>query len=173
MKKLVKIHLPEKYYKKWNEVSRDFYTFTDSDVNDIVVSDLNEVKNYTLYRIGGLYDYNTNNEFNIILKYKEDFFPDHITKDLKRKPHLSPKWVAVDKNGSIVYESSKSLHSLYLIGNCIISEQYVGYYNLITKQSYSSSYNQIFETKENIILYSHKEKAIIINKNTGHETVIL
>lgn len=174
MKKLVKIRLPESYYKKWNEFSRDFYTFIDahSDVNEIIVIDEEDVKNYTLFRIGGLYSYNPNANYNMLIRYEEDFYPDSITKDPVRKLHLQGTHVVVDKNGETVYKQKRPFNFLYFIGNVLIKENNVGFYNLITKTQYDESYTDAFVTKKNIIIHSYKKSAIIINNETGAETII-
>lgn len=168
MKYLVPLELPYSYLKKWNsEIFNDFVTFSDSN-QPIIVKDEKDIKNYILFRVGGFTNLN-NKKYAVLLKYKEDYYSDKITKDPERKPHLSSKNVVVDSEGNIVLEPS-DYNSIYLFGG-IAYVEYSGYYNLISNKKYEDYDNHV-SSVEHIILYGYGKPAIAINKFTGKEIFI-
>ena len=170
MKYLVSIKLPIQYLQKWNWCySNDFKTFSDKN-KDICLVDEKEVGDYELFRVGGLYKYDRNREYNLLLKYSENFYPDTITKDEKAKPHLSDTYVVVGKECNVVFESPR-YRSTYLHG-CIVSVDGEGFYNLEKDNKHYKGYYERVLTENHVILHGYDQPAIIINKLTGEETFI-
>lgn len=121
-----KISVREDYRKHWNIGLNDFICLTKG----------GELVRDTLYRIGGLGTPRLGvDEYFMLLKHVEAHYPDDITKDQTRKPHLKDMWCILDKNGNEKIEFDQFSHP-YLIKDSLIYSLDRKYYNVETKELY-------------------------------------
>lgn len=137
------IEVDKDYCKKWNETMRDF----------VVLTRNGERVNNSLYRIGGIGSRPIGNNYFMLLKYVEDFYPKNIIKHTKSDPkHLSGRWCIIDKDGNekVVFDSFKSP---YLVKNSCIYTLEQRYYNIETGELYCQSFTSM-ESKEFLFLHN-------------------
>lgn len=126
------------YCMKWN---------INTSLNDFVCLTKNgNLISNSLYRIGGMGTPNLKkDEYFMILKYVEAFYPDDITKIQKDKPHLEGRWCIIDKNGVEKVELSP-FKSPYLVKNSCIYSIDSNYYNIETGELYGRAYSSMAST---------------------------
>jgi len=130
MLELRKVFLSDEFYEKYNEISRDFLQlFKDGKrVRDV------------LYRkgtgCGELED-----PYFLLIKYSEDYYDDHVTKDPKKKLHLKEEWCILDRNGNekVIFDQFKVP---CLQGGLIYVIDH-RYYNIETGKLYCESYSSM------------------------------
>jgi len=121
-----KISIREDYRQQWNIHQNDFICLTKG----------GELVRDTLYRIGGMGSPKLGKcEYFMILKHVEAHYPDNITKDQTRKPHLESRWCILDKDGNEKVEF-EAYTSAYLIKDSCIYSVDRKYYNVETKELY-------------------------------------
>ncbi|EFX60351.1 hypothetical protein DAPPUDRAFT_124480 [Daphnia pulex] len=123
------ISVNEDYLEKWNERSTDFVCLTRN----------GELVRETLYRIGGINSPKPeSDEYFMLLKYTEAYYPDNITKDKKQKPHLKGEWCIIDKHGNEKVQFKQFDHP-YLVKDSVIYSMNGKYYNIETGELYCDS----------------------------------
>ena len=154
--------LDKKYAKKWNaEHYNDFV---------ILVKDGKRV-NDSIYRVGGLCSKPDGENYFMLLKYVEAYYPKNIVGNRDPK-HLDGLHCILDKNGVEKVIAKKSGDYLYLVKNSCIYTCKNEYYNIETGMPYCNSSNSI-ESSEFLFLedrYSNeKDKMGVykINKKDG------
>lgn len=126
------IKLNDDYREKWNITLNDFVCLTR---NGQLISDF-------LYRVGGGGVPDVNKDYFMLLKYVEAFYPDSITKEEKRKPHLEGRWCILNKEGVEKVEFPH-FKNPYLVRNSVIYSIDNDYYNIETGQLYCKSYSSL------------------------------
>lgn len=125
---LSKFSIKEDYREKWNIHEKDFVCLTKKGklISDVL---------YRTGRFGG----NIKDDYFMLLKHVEAFYPDSITKDKKEKPHLASNWCILDKNGieKVVFSEFKSP---YLVKDSCLYSIDGNYYNIETGEFYCQSY---------------------------------
>ena len=157
-----KITLDENYRKKWNVHQNDF----------ICLARNGKLINNSLYRMGGFtYLKDIKNNYFLLLKYTEDYYPDEITKNKSEKPHLEGKWCIIDKNG-IEKREFEPFSSPFLIENSCIYVIDRKYYNIETNEFYCYASHEC-ESENYLFLENSYDKDISkrgvlkIDKKTG------
>lgn len=160
MLELCPIKINEDYRLKWNIYCVDYYHLCKDGVK------LND----TLYRKGMFGGIKENQDYYLLLKHTEAFYPDSITLDKKAKPHLKSTWVIIDKNGTEKVNFDE-FSNVYLSGGVIYSID-SKYYNIETGYYYGRSSSNI-RSKDFIFLDNQfdsdltKRGVIKINKKDG------
>ena len=122
----IKASISESYRKKWNVRGDDFVYLTRD----------GKLIGNTLYRIGGMGSPRLNeDDYFMLLKHVEAFYPDNITKVKKDKPHLEGRWCILDKNGNEKVEF-KQFDSPYLVKDSQIYSINGKYYNIESGELY-------------------------------------
>jgi len=159
-----KVELAESYKKKWNIYSKtNFYK---------LYKDGKKVSD-TLYRIPFLQQ--TEKEYCLILKCKEDIYSDDITKIAKDKFHIAEFNCIIDKNGNekVVADSFKSVYlhgAIYSIDN--------NYYAVETKEKICKAYksiktkNFLFLKNSGLDIPKDKEGVFKVDLKTGEYEII-
>ncbi len=125
------------YHKKWNIGSMS---------NFLVLTRGEEIVRNTLYRVGGLGQANLNDRYFMLIKYVEAYYPDNITRDKARKPHLANHWCILDREGNekVVFDSFKNG---YLVKDSPIYHMDSNYYNIEDGELYCRSSNSMESSK--------------------------
>lgn len=159
---LCPITVNAEYKHEWNERSSDFICLT---LNGKLLRE-------TLYRVGGINTPNpVKDEYFMLLKHVEAFYPDNITKDKKRKPHLEYRWCILDKFGNEKVEFQQFQHP-YLVDNSCIYSIDSKYYNVETGELYCQSFTSM-KTSDFLFLENKfdddksKRGVLKIHKTTG------
>lgn len=156
------IQVDEDYCKEWNERMTDF----------IVLTKNGKLINESLYRLGGLGGKPDGENYFLLIKYVEDFYPEHIIEITKSNPkHLSGRWCILNKDGveKVVCDEFKSP---YLIENSCIYSIDQNYYNIETGEFYCHAYTKM-ESSEFLFLDNPYDKDLTkkgvmkINKKDG------
>lgn len=145
------------------------------------------LNDFTLYRIGGLNNFDSSKKYNIILKYTPSFYskgfmikcyPEDKSKH-KKTPRMKSTWVIIDNLGvEKVVSKKEHLSTLRLIDNSCIYKVGNKYYNIETKKLYCESYNTIesdsylFLEASNYDTKKERQGVYKINKLTGKFTII-
>ena len=157
---LVPITLTDKYRLKWNTIQKDFVMLKNGEI----------LNGGTLYRVGG-FNTNLHDDYFVLVKHVEAFYPDSITKDKKRKPHLEGRWCILDKSGIEKIEF-KQFETPYVIDDSVIYCMDDKYYNIETGELYCKSYTSM-ESSKFLFLDTKYDKdkskrgVMKINKKTG------
>lgn len=157
------IVLRAEYAHKWNA----------SHMNDFIGLTKNgELIRDTLYRIGGMGTPKLGkDEYFLLLKYVEAFYPDSITKIAKDKPHLESRWCIMDKEGNEKVEF-KPFASPYLVNDSVIYSLNSEYRNIETDEFYGYSSSSM-QSDEFLFLDNRFDKDVSrrgimkIHKKTG------
>lgn len=130
MLELKPIKLDPKYSKKWNNRLDDYlHLYKDGEL----VSD-------TLYRTG-MFGGKVKDNYFLMLKHVEAIYPDDITKEKDRKPHLESQWCIIDKNG-VERVNFKQFDNPYITGGVVYSMNNK-FYNIETGELYCHSYDSM------------------------------
>ena len=157
------ITLNADYAKKWNA----------SHTNDFIFLTRNgaPIRN-TLYRIGGMGTPKLGkDEYFLLIKHVEAFYPDSITKITKDKPHLEGRWCILDKNGNEKVEF-EAFRSPYLVKDSVIYFVNGKYHNIETGELYCDTSSSM-ESGEFLFLENRFDKdtsrrgVMKIHKKTG------
>ena len=159
-----RVTIDEAYRKEWNEHCNDFVLLCRGD---------QPIRN-TLYRVGGMGTPKLNvDEYYLLLKYTEAFYPQDILKMSGNKDpkHLEGNWVILNKNGDekVVFPHFKSP---YLIKDSVLYSIDNNYYNIETGFMYCQSYKHM-ESNDFVFLdnaYDNdksKRGVMKINKKDG------
>ena len=133
------IIINEDYRKRWNIHGNDYVHMVKN----------GQILNNTLYRVGG-FGVDLNDKYFTILKYKEAFYDDSITKNKKEKPHLEARWCIINHDGVEIAEFD-SFRSPYLIRNTPIYSINSEYHNAETKEFYCRA-SKVIESTEFLFL---------------------
>lgn len=143
--KLKPVKLDGDYRKKWNIHLTDFCNLYK---NGKKVSD-------ALYRIGGFGGDIKENYF-MLLKNIEAHYPDNITKEKHRKPHLENRWCILNKKG-VEKVNFKPFESPYLHGGQVYSLD-GKYYDIESGKLYCHSCSSSIISKRYIFLENKYDK---------------
>jgi len=160
MIELSSISVNETYRKKWNVSQNDFVFITKG--GELVCD--------TLYRVGG-FGANITDDYFMLLKNVEAFYPDNITKEKDKKPHLESRWAILDKNG-IEKVEFEPFQSPYLVKDSCLYSINSNYYNIETGEFYCYS-SHAMVTTEFVFLENRYDKdeskrgVMKINKKDG------
>ena len=156
------ISIREDYRLKWNINPDDFICLTKN----------GQLLRNTLYRIGGMDTPKLGkDEYFMLLKHVEAFYPDSITKITKDKSHLESRWCILDKNGNEKVEFD-SFKSPYLVKDSVIYSINGKYYNIETGEFYCDTSSSM-QSEEFLFLENRFDKDISrrgvmkINKKKG------
>lgn len=154
------IKVKDEYKEKWNEHLADFVFLTKD----------GEIVNEVLYRVGG-WGVDLKADYFMLLKYTEAYYPDDITTDPKRKPHLQGNWVIIDKHGNEKVQF-KPFDSPNLIKDSCIYSLKSNYYNIEMGEFYGRAFTSIASSEYLFIDKAYdddKEKrgVLMINKKDG------
>ena len=125
--KLVTVDVDLEYRKKWNCIKSNFkHLMLDGQI----------INENTLYREGGIFSSSDlKNDYFVLLKQVEEFYPDNITKIKKDKPHLSDCSCILNKYGKEI-KVFNSFDRPWLIKNSVIYNMSSHYFNLLTGEEY-------------------------------------
>lgn len=157
------IILRAEYAHKWNV----------SHYNDFILLTKNGVPiRNTLYRIGGMSTPKLGkDEYFLLIKHVEAFYPDSITKISKDKPHLEGRWCILDKNGNEKVEFD-NFRSPYIVKDSVIYSVNGKYHNIETGELYCDTSSSL-ESGEFLFLENRFDKdmsrrgVMKIHKKTG------
>lgn len=164
------IQLNEEYRKKWNETMTDFVVLTKN--GEVIKNHSNQAVDFSLYRVGG-FGANLKQDYFMLLKYVEAYYPADIMKMSKSKDpkHLEGRWCIIDKNG-IEKKEFKPFETPYIVKDSCIYSVDGNYYNIETGKFYCHSSNTM-QSDEYLFLENNYDKNILmkgivrINKKDG------
>ncbi len=128
------ITVKEDYRKKWNIHQNDFVCLTKG----------GELISNSLYRVGGM-GADIKNDYFMLIKHVESYYPDSITKDKSRKAYLAGCWCILDKNG-VEKACFNEFKNPYIQKDSCIYSLDGKYYNIETGEFYCHSYDSMEST---------------------------
>lgn len=126
------IQVREDYKRKWNVDVDDFYCLTYN----------GKLLRPTLYRTSPLFNAkDLREDYFMLFKHVESYFPDEVTTDPDRKPRLESRECILDRYGNEKVEfADNPLDHATLINNGVVYRYRDRYYNVETGEEYCRGY---------------------------------